>query len=475
MPKNISYVITAIDQFSLVATKVDSALSKLRNKIEKTSLAAGKVSNNINQIGKSIMALGAPIAAIGALGVKSADDQLKAEALLKNALGKRSEVLLKLADHMEKVTRFGNEQIIGAEASAAALLRQNFNYKTMVPILKKLTPLIVDFASAQNLDLNSAAQIVTKSFTTSMVQLGRYGLTVKGTANDVQRFTSIVKGLKNSFGGAAKAMGQAGIGPMIILKNLIGDLWKEIGFQLIPIIDKFAHVLIPIVEVIGDWLPKHKFISKIIMGVAAVVAVMGTFLVVTKMISSAWKILDVILLDNPFSLIVLGIALLTYEIINAYKHSKVFRAIIHDLWSGMKSLGSVVMENVRYIGHLINMFESAREKANNFANNFAKNIRKHLPHFLGGIDTNVNVKHSLNSMHNTVGMKQFLGGIDSNMNVNHFPRKPLSISPVSSNMNVNNKMQISLNDPGKIVKSVSNESDSNTDFDVGHNMVFGSG
>jgi len=87
------------------------------------------------------------------------DQQIKAETKLLTALkGRRAEAdrLIKQAQKLQKVTRFGDEETIEAQARLGRFLGDN------VKAIEELTPLVQDLATAQGMDLASAADLVAR-------------------------------------------------------------------------------------------------------------------------------------------------------------------------------------------------------------------------------------------------------------------------------------------------------------------------
>ncbi len=161
--------------------------------------------------------------------------QEMAEAKLLTALGGRKDIMESLtaqASKLQGVTTWGDEKTIEAQAQLAVVLKDN-EYAIM-----KLTPLVQDFATAMNMDLVSASQLVAKTLGSSTNALARYGISVEGAVNSSARLESMTAALTEKFLGQAKAAGETLSGSMEILKNAWGDVKEEVGrFALTKIID----------------------------------------------------------------------------------------------------------------------------------------------------------------------------------------------------------------------------------------------
>jgi hypothetical protein len=131
---------------------------------------------------------------------------------------------------------YGDEQTIEAQALLAILVKEE-------KALLRLTPLVQDLATAKQMDLASAADIVAKSFATSNNLLGRYGIEVTGAAGSAARLESVVNSLNKAVGGQAEAAAKVGISAIQRYENALGDLQETIGTQLLPQFSGFFEFL----------------------------------------------------------------------------------------------------------------------------------------------------------------------------------------------------------------------------------------
>ena len=115
----------------------------------------GGLSGSISKMGKAVGVASA--AYFGAKGLISglssvitlAGEQEQAEKKLEVALGKTSQSLLKQASALQQMTTFGDEAIIGVQASIAAFIDSEEQ-------IKKATEATLDIAVAMGMDLKSA-------------------------------------------------------------------------------------------------------------------------------------------------------------------------------------------------------------------------------------------------------------------------------------------------------------------------------
>jgi hypothetical protein len=222
-----------------------SILAKFGADTKQFTQAMKKAGGNTNMFGKQMMKLGGMLAgafSVGAIvnfgkkAVELADVQAKAEAKLKTALDGNADAytrLTKLASDLQGKTLFGDEKTIEAMSFLAAMEMSESE-------IKKMIPLIQDFATAQNMDLNQAAKLVAKSFGGSTNAMSRYGIEITGAAGSVDRLNQLQEGLNNQVGGQAKAAAESGSGAIGQLSNAMGDLYEVLGQKLTPAINAMA-------------------------------------------------------------------------------------------------------------------------------------------------------------------------------------------------------------------------------------------
>lgn len=153
------------------------------------------------------------------------DVQAKAERGLLVALKGRTDVqqrLIQQAQDLQKVTLFGDEATIQAQALIAAFVKEEEQ-------IKRVIPLVQDLATAKNMDLAAAADLVSKTLGSSTNALARYGIQVEGAVGSTERLESLTGALAEAFGGQAVAAAEEGTGSITQLSNAIGDLKEVIG------------------------------------------------------------------------------------------------------------------------------------------------------------------------------------------------------------------------------------------------------
>jgi hypothetical protein len=216
-------------------------MGKLADLFVKLGLKSGEFNKGIgdaekrtNKFGSAMKKVGGAIAATFAVGaiarfmkesVRLSDIQAKAENQLLVALKGRRKAqqgLIKQAAELQKVTLFGDEATIQAQALIAAFVKEEDQ-------IKKVIPLVQDLATAKRMDLAAAADLVSKTLGSSTNALSRYGIKVEGTVGSTERLESLIMNLNDAFGGQAEAAAKVGTGALTQLGNTWGDLREAIG------------------------------------------------------------------------------------------------------------------------------------------------------------------------------------------------------------------------------------------------------
>ena len=114
--------------------------------------------------------------------------QQDAERGLESALGRTSQALLDYASAQQKVTTFGDEQIIQAMSVIGA-------YTGEEDQIKALTKASLDLSVAKGMDLVAAADMLTKSVFSTTNALQRYGVTVRGMVGSTGRLETATESI----------------------------------------------------------------------------------------------------------------------------------------------------------------------------------------------------------------------------------------------------------------------------------------
>jgi len=154
----------------------------------------------------------------------ASDAQEKAEAALEQAMintGRYTkdafENLKIFASERQKMTIYGDEATLQATAILQAMT--GLNEKGLKPLIEATQ----DFASAQRMDLVSAAELVAKTIGSETNALARYGIKLSDTNDKNQRAAELVTNVKSKFGGLSEQLARTDFGKLAIMTNALSD------------------------------------------------------------------------------------------------------------------------------------------------------------------------------------------------------------------------------------------------------------
>ena len=214
-------------------TKKNTSATKKNSKKKKDNARDGNLNTKSNRLLKrSFATLRSEILlasfAFGTIGslvgkfIELSNIQEDAEKRLSTALGFRSQKLLDSASALQQVTRFGDEEIIQAQALIASFVNEEDS-------IIRATEATLDLASAKNMDLRAAADLVSKSIGSSTNALSRYGITVSGAVGSTQRLETAVNGISKAFADTATEDAKTFGGQVKQLANSLSDFGEDVG------------------------------------------------------------------------------------------------------------------------------------------------------------------------------------------------------------------------------------------------------
>lgn len=147
----------------------------------------------------------------------------------------QTEELKNYAAALQKSTRFGDDQIMRAQAMLGT-------FNITADSAKKLTMSLLDMAEGNSLtgegmgDLTEGAKQLGRALAGNVGALSRSGVVMSETeahliktGDEAQRVATVIKVIENNFGGAASAMGKTFAGAVALTKNNFSDLLEEMG------------------------------------------------------------------------------------------------------------------------------------------------------------------------------------------------------------------------------------------------------
>lgn len=224
MANNINVKLTVNDNATTSLRRVQSEVTNFANNTE----------NQFKKMAKTAMASLGGLFAYNSIksfaneSINAYKIQLNAESKLTAAIGYKSKALERYASELQSVTTYGDEIIIQAQAMIAPFVKEESQ-------IKKVTKAAMELATAKNMDLVSAADLVTKSISSSTNTLKRYGIDIEGAQGSTERLDSAVNAITKAFGGMSEAMAKTDVGKLEQMKNITGDIKETIGKEIIPL------------------------------------------------------------------------------------------------------------------------------------------------------------------------------------------------------------------------------------------------
>lgn len=205
--------------------KTEKGFRRLGGTFKKVSLA------NVAALAGVVVAIRGAVRAIGSF-VAAAQVQEDAINALDGALSDLgagadnvSAALQRQAAALQQVSKFGDEEIIQAQALIGSFVKER-------SAIEAATKASLDLAEAKGFSLVSAADLVAKTLGSSTNALTRYGIEVTGAVGSTERLTSLTENIAKVFGGRAAKAAETFSGRVQQLKNAVGDMQEEIGFAI---------------------------------------------------------------------------------------------------------------------------------------------------------------------------------------------------------------------------------------------------
>lgn len=347
--------------------------------------AMKKAQKNLKRFGKNIQKTGKtlttsltlPILAFGAASIKAFDEQEKAigqvEAGLKStgmAAGFTSEQLQKMAAELQKVSLFGDEDIL-KNATAQLLTFTNITGEQFA----KTQEIALDLATRLDGDLKSASIMLGKALNdpvANLSALSRAGIqfsedqktlikSLVETGNLAEAQTIILEELERQYGGSAEAARDAGLGGVEALKNQFMDLTEQIGQRLLPIVTKLASFLVGLLEKFDklDEGTKDTIVTfgLVLAAIGPILIFVGRLSVGLAAASKAFVALNLVMKANPLLRIASIILTVVSALIYFYNTNLKVRASIKGLFAAakiyFKGIAEFALKTFAGIGELI--------------------------------------------------------------------------------------------------------------------------
>ena len=262
---------------------------EFQQKVKEIDKGLKNLDKEMKTIGKNMsVAFTAPLTALAGVSLKNWDVQVKSIAKVEQAIKATggaakltSKELQAAASDLQGSSLFGDERILN-DVTAKMLTFTNIAGDNF----KKAQQAALDMATVMERDVSGIVTALGRALNDpvkNMSALSRMGVqfskeqqaTIK-TFAETNRLAEaqgvILDALATRFGGQASAVAQAGLGPLIQLKNQWGDFLEEIGAIIAPVVMKIVDGLKGFVSWLQRLSPETK---KVIVIVGALAAAIG--------------------------------------------------------------------------------------------------------------------------------------------------------------------------------------------------------
>jgi hypothetical protein len=221
-------------QFSTGLNKASTDTQSFTSKVDKIVATAAKAFLGL------ATAVGTAAFAIGVSAVKAAIEDSKAQATLaqtlRNTTKATDEQVASVEDYITKTER--------ASAVNAELLRPSLDrlVRSTGDITKaqKLQTLALDIAAGTGKDLTAVTEALGKAYDGNLGALKRIGVPLDDNIIKTKDFDAATKALSETFAGQADIAANTFAGRLERIKLAVDEATDEIGFALLPFMEKLA-------------------------------------------------------------------------------------------------------------------------------------------------------------------------------------------------------------------------------------------
>ncbi|MDP2688801.1 MAG: hypothetical protein Q8P48_01690, partial [Deltaproteobacteria bacterium] len=333
--------LSAEDRFTSVMSRANRSLQT----VERRFKSAAESMVNLRTVS---IAAGAALAGVSYglyKAIEAANEADAAEKKLAAALGYTSKALLDQAVALQKVSIFGDDQVVSAQALIASFVRDEAQ-------IKAATRATLDLAAAKGINLTAAADLVSKTLGSTTNALSRYGIQVEGAVGSTERLESLTKNIANVFGGQAAAQAETFGGKLTQVKNALGDVFEEIGFVITRnnFFTKSLDVARQYLERTAQWLQNNRLAMMELAkgGVIRVIEALGWATEAVRFFHNGWL---------GLKLVGQAVSLALVDSINwIYKALRFLLLPLDLMYQGMVKLGLVE----------VNPFDAAQKAVNEY-------------------------------------------------------------------------------------------------------------
>lgn len=207
-------VLTLKDELSGTLKQTQGRMTSVLGTAAKFAAAGTAIYSAFKLVGGALTAQSTQLEAVNKMNIALANQG--------NLLAGTSQRLQEYASEMQKVTKYGDEEVIDLQARLAG-------YGMAEEQIKATTKATLDMASATGVDLRAAADLMGKAFAGETSMLSRYGIMIDKNLPKSEKFAAAMEQVSTRFGGQAAAAAETFTGRMTQLGNALGDTMEALG------------------------------------------------------------------------------------------------------------------------------------------------------------------------------------------------------------------------------------------------------
>lgn len=246
-------------KISANGAEAEKELRTLEKKMANTAKSFEKVGKSMSKY------VTLPLTTLAGVSVAAANTQVQAEAKLLNALKGREDVqkrLIAQAGELQSRSTLGDEAIIEQQAFLAALGLSEEQIGDTIEAAAQLS-------AALNMDLGSAVKNLAKTYGGMTGELGESIPALKDLTAEQLKAGQAVEYINENYKGFAETAAETGTGPLVQLKNTLGDIAEQFGVILLPALKKLVEWLKNLAQWFQNLSPAAKKTIVVIGGFAA--------------------------------------------------------------------------------------------------------------------------------------------------------------------------------------------------------------
>ncbi len=287
---------------------VGAKIQGLTQGLKKAKRSLRKFERNTAAMGSTLTtSLTVPMLGFAAASIKAFDQQAKAEASLRTALGENKVAFKNLTEQareFQKVSLFGDEVIIQQQSYLASLGMTEEQ-------INKVIAASIDLAAGTGQTLEFGVRNLAKTFAGLTGELGESIPALKDLTKEQLKAGAAVDVVAKQFKGQGEAAAEAGLGGFTQLKNSMMDFAEEVGKALMPMLKPLRKRLQEATDKLSE-LSTAQITAKI--KTALFVGAIGPLLIGLSKLAAAIRVLTA----HPIMLILTGIAALAYKLKNEF-------------------------------------------------------------------------------------------------------------------------------------------------------------